>query len=131
MKFWSTKSKQALMTCHPDLQRLFNEVIKTWDCTVLEGHRNKARQDAAFNSGLSKLRFPASKHNQFPSRAIDVIPYPINFSDIKRIYEFGHFVVETAEKLGIGLRWGGDWDGDGDTKDQSFNDLVHFELTQS
>lgn len=128
MKFLSTKSRQKLLSCHQELQRLFNEVLKTWDFTVLEGHRGKARQDEAYNSGLSKLRFPHSKHNQFPSRAIDVIPYPIDFSDIKRIYEFGFFVQETAEKLGIDLRWGGDWDGDGDTRDQTFNDLVHFEI---
>lgn len=128
---FSTKSKSKLLGCHLQLQQLFEEVCKTHDCTILEGYRDKKRQDDAYNSGLSKLKFPQSKHNRFPSHAVDVIPYPIDFSDVKRIYTFGRFVVDTAKKLGIKIRWGGDWDGDGDTTDQKFNDLVHFELVQS
>ena len=31
----------ALESAHPDLQRLFREVIKHVDCKVLEGHRDK------------------------------------------------------------------------------------------
>jgi hypothetical protein len=30
--------------------------------------------------------------------------------------------------MGIGLRWGGDWDSDKDFSDQNFDDLVHWEL---
>jgi peptidoglycan L-alanyl-D-glutamate endopeptidase CwlK len=26
------------------------------------------------------------------------------------------------------IRWGGDWDGDQDFRDQTFDDLAHFEL---
>lgn len=131
MNTFSSRSKANLMSCHQRLQDLFNEVLKTYNCTVLEGHRSKDRQDNAYKSGLSKLKFPASKHNRYPSHAIDVIPYPIDFSDVKRIYEFGKFVIETSKKMGIKIRWGGDWDGDGDTNDQKFNDLVHFELIES
>lgn len=127
-QMFSTKSKSKLMGCHTKLQELFEEVCKTHDCTILEGYRDKKRQDEAYKSGLSKLKFPQSKHNRFPSHAIDVIPYPIDFSDVKRIYNFGFFVLETARKMKINIRWGGDWDGDGDTRDQKFNDLVHFEL---
>ncbi len=125
---FSSKSKSKLMSCHPQLQRLFNEVVKTHDCTILEGHRDKKRQDDAYEAGLSKLKFPNSKHNRYPSFAVDVIPYPIDFGDLDRIYEFGIFVCETAKRMGIKIRWGGDWDMDGDFKDQKFNDLVHFEI---
>lgn len=128
LQMFSSRSKSKLMGCHADLQRLFEEVCKTHDCTILEGHRDKKRQDEAFRSGLSKLKFPQSKHNRYPALAVDVIPYPIDFSDVRRIYAFGWFVLDTAQKMGISIRWGGDWDGDGDTKDQKFNDLVHFEL---
>jgi len=34
----------------------------------------------------------------------------------------------TAQSLGYPLRWGGDWDGDTETNDNRFDDLVHFEL---
>jgi peptidoglycan L-alanyl-D-glutamate endopeptidase CwlK len=33
-----------------------------------------------------------------------------------------------AAELGVSLRWGGDWDGDGSRRDHSFIDLPHFEL---
>jgi len=30
--------------------------------------------------------------------------------------------------MGMKIRWGGDWDMDTQTKDNKFDDLVHFEL---
>ena len=38
------------------------------------------------------------------------------------------YIQATADKLGIKIRWGGDWDSDGDLDDQTFMDLGHFEL---
>jgi hypothetical protein len=32
--------------------------------------------------------------------------------------------------MGIESRMGADWDGDFDTKDQTFHDLPHFELVK-
>lgn len=45
-----------------------------------------------------------------------------------RFYYLGALVRKTAEVLNITIRWGGDWDSDTDFFDQTFNDLVHFEL---
>ena len=42
-------------------------------------------------------------------------------------YYFGGFVLGTAQEMGVGIRWGGDWDGDRVITDQGFDDLVHFE----
>lgn len=39
-----------------------------------------------------------------------------------------HVVFETAASCGVKLRWGGDWDGDGDIHDQRLYDPAHFEL---
>lgn len=37
--------------------------------------------------------------------------------------------VLATVKLGIDIRWGGNWDMDGEpVTDQNFQDLVHFEL---
>jgi hypothetical protein len=33
-----------------------------------------------------------------------------------------------AHEMGVKIRWGGDWDSDGEIKDNSFDDLVHVEL---
>ena len=121
-------STAALDTAHPDLQRLFREVIKHIDCKVLEGHRDKVAQDAAVAAGKSKTKWPTSKHNKSPSHAVDVVPYPIDWSNTARFYHFAGFVKGLAATMGIGIRWGGDWDSDYDFGDQTFDDLPHFEL---
>ena len=41
---------------------------------------------------------------------------------------FAGFILGVASQLDISLRFGGDWDGDRKTDDQTFNDLFHFEL---
>jgi hypothetical protein len=47
---------------------------------------------------------------------------------LARFYYLGAFVKQEADRLNIPLRWGGDWDNDHDLFDQTFYDLVHFEL---
>ncbi len=128
MPAFGKKSLANLNSAHNDLQALFNEVIKHFDCTVLEGFRGKERQNRLFSEGATKVKFPNSKHNHSPSLAVDVIPYPINWKDRERITYFAGFVKGVASQLGIKIRWGGDWDSDTELSDNKFDDLVHFEL---
>jgi len=130
MPKFGTKSRGKLHTCDEDLQDLFNEVVKHFDCTVIEGHRGKDRQNAAYEKGNSKLKFPKGKHNQMPSIAVDVAPYPIDWNDRDRFHYFSGFVLGIASQMGLNIRWGGDWDQDTHTKDNKFDDLVHFELKE-
>lgn len=120
MKF-SDKSQQRLSTCAQPLQDLFNEVIKYVDCTVLDGHRNEEAQNKAFNEGKSKARFPQSKHNFYPSRAVDVAPYPIDWGDKDRFTEFAGIVQGIAFTMNIKIKWGGHFTG-------NFFDGPHFQL---
>lgn len=134
MPKFSQESFSKLSTCHMELQTLFYEVVRSFDCSVLEGYRNEADQEAAFERGNTKIHYPHGKHNGQPSMAVDVAPYPIEWKNIKRFYWFGGYVMGVAErlkqegKMTYSVRWGGDWDGDKDIDDQHFNDLVHFEL---
>lgn len=136
MPQFSEASKEKLSSCHPDLQILFNEVIKTFDCRVLEGYRNERDQNAAFDAKKSQLKFPHGKHNKLPSFAIDVSPCPIDWSKINRFYWFAGYVLGIAQmlkqegKISHLIRYGGDWNRNFNIHDQSFNDLVHFELVQ-
>jgi hypothetical protein len=75
---YSKKSLQNLHTTNKKLQNLFNIVISKVDCTILEGQRGKVRQDMLFEKEKTKVKYPNSKHNRFPSMAIDVAPYPID-----------------------------------------------------
>ena len=128
MPSFGKSSQDKLATCDPRLQKVFNEVIKHFDCTVIEGHRGEAAQNKAFAEGKSKLKYPQSKHNKTPSLAADVLPYPIDWNDTNRMRYFAGFVVGIAATMGIKIRWGGDWNQNTELKDNSFNDLPHFEL---
>jgi len=133
MPSFGTRSKNNLATAHPELQRLFNEVIKGYDCAVICGHRNQEDQDKAYNEGRSRIKYPNSKHNKQPSQAVDVVPWfknkpNIRWNDSKKFYHFAGYVQGVADALGITIRWGGNWDGDDELLDQTFFDLPHFEI---
>ena len=127
---WSRLSHDRLTTCHLGLVHLFDRVIKRkdlpCDLTILCGHRSKAEQDAAFAKGASKLRYPKSKHNVWPSMAVDVAPY-VNgapswdwdwYNKIAPIIKDEWALLDYP---GFRLTWGGDW--------ASFKDGPHWELS--
>ena len=121
MPNFSSTSKERLATCHQDLQTLFNEVIKEFDCTILCGFRNQEDQDAAFNQGRSKLKWPHGKHNLSPSFAVDACPFPApEVWSVETFKEFADKVKEVAKRLQIDITYGGDW--------ADFPDEDHYQL---
>ena len=128
MPRFGTKSRGRLSSCHPDLQKVFNQVIKEIDCSILCGQRGEKEQNKAFDEGRSKVRFPDGRHIANPSNAVDVAPYPIDWEDRERFHLFAGYVLGIADSMGIRLRWGGDWDRDWTVKDNKFDDLPHFEI---
>ena len=128
MPRFGKRSISRLKTCDQKLQELFYEVVKHFDCSIIEGHRGEERQNKAFADGKSKVKYPNGKHNQNPSIAVDVAPYPIDWTDRDRFHYFGGFVLGVAKEMGMNIRWGGDWNQDTHTKDNKFDDLVHFEI---
>jgi hypothetical protein len=117
-----------LRTADSRLQSLAHEVIKYMDHTVLCAYRGQQEQDAAFAAGKSKVRWPASKHNSLPSKAIDVAPYPIDWEDEVRFARLmGHY-ERVAYEQGIRIRLGLDFNGDGRSRDERFLDFPHIEL---
>ena len=130
MPSFGRRSKEHLNQCHQDLQKIANELIKYFDVSVTDSHRGKELQDKYYRDGASKVKWPKSKHNSVPSKAIHLDPYPINYNNIRRYYFMAGFVMMIAHMLDIKIRWGGDWDSDTEITDQSFNDLAHFELLE-
>lgn len=124
-------SQAQLATAHPDLIRLFNEVSKRIPTTIIKGHRPKLEQDAAYAAKRSKLMWPYSKHNPWPSEAVDAGPKPIPPGwPVEPFLAFAKIVLATAVELGIPIRWGGDWDRDGVAQESGEWDLPHFELVR-
>jgi peptidoglycan L-alanyl-D-glutamate endopeptidase CwlK len=133
MPVFGKTSRNNLSSCHIELQNLFNEVIKYYDCSVLCGTRSKLDQDKAFREGRSRLKFPESKHNTSPSMAVDVVPYfsthpHVRWNDTDKFYEFTGFVQGVAAMLEIDIICGSNWDMDDELHDQTLFDLPHFEL---
>jgi peptidoglycan L-alanyl-D-glutamate endopeptidase CwlK len=130
MPRFSQFSLDNLSTCDDKLQRVFREVIRHIDCRVTDGHRTQAEQDLAYNRGHSEKKWPNSKHNQLPSKATDIVPYPVDWEDRERFTLFAGFVMGVASQMGIRLRWGGDWNSNFVVQDNKFDDFAHFELVE-
>lgn len=126
---FSKSSEEKLATCHPDLQKLMNEVIKYYDCSIICGHRGEKEQNEAFEKGYSKLKFPNGKHNKIPSLAVDVLPYPFKgYQDRDQFLFMQGFIKGIATQLGIKIRLGIDFNGDLSFKNDSLFDGPHIEL---
>ena len=130
MPNFGKRSKNRLKGVDHRLVMVLNEVVKYFDITVIEGMRSQERQDQLVKEGKSKTKF--GKHTQ--GKAVDIAPYPIDWNARDDFHYLGGFVLGIANQLGIKIRWGGDWnassffEGKRTTKDNKFDDLVHFEL---
>lgn len=127
---FSKISKQRISTIDPKLQSVLFKAIQVYDFTVLEGHRSNERQDELYSQGRTKLKAGQSKHNQMPSKAVDLAPFPIDWQNLDRFIHLAGIIIGIGHSMGITIRWGGNWDRDNQImkEDQNFNDLPHFEL---
>ena len=118
------RSEKRLKGVDIKLQHILSRLIKIMDVTIIEGVRSQERQDELVKKGASKTKY--SKH--ITGKAVDLAPYPIDWEDRERFHYMGGMLRGIAHELDIKVRWGGDWDSDGEIKDNSFDDLVHIEL---
>jgi len=133
----SEKSEEILSMCHPALQAIVRWASEFVSLEVREGHRPGVRQRELFLQGKTKINYPpGGKHCRVPSEAADIYatPIPRDLNDprwIRQLYYMAGMLRGLAESQNVKIRWGGDWDRDGNTRDQTFNDLVHFEVLLS
>ena len=137
----SANSLAKLDTCHSDIITVIKKsIVNGPDFTVLCGERSAAEQYELYQQGRTKPGKIVtnidgvnnkSMHNHTPSLAIDIAPYPIDWADEDRFIYLGGYILGVADTLGIKFRWGGDWKQNGQTSDERFLDLPHFELISS
>lgn len=132
---FSTASQRHRETLDARLQIILIEAIEIFDFAIVCGHRNEADQNKAHETKRSKLRWPKSKHNSFLSKAVDIVPYPIEWPDkekqtkeeyarrLGRFYHLAGIIKAVAFEKGIEIIWGGDW--------PKFKDLGHFEIKEA
>lgn len=132
MPRFGKRSRERLNGVDAKLVNVLNEVVKYFDITIIEGLRSQKRQDELVAEGKSKTKF--GKH--VLGKAVDLAPYPIDWRARDDFHLLGGFILGVASQMGVNVRWGGDWSasslykGKRTTKDNSFDDLVHFELKE-
>ena len=132
MPRFGKRSRERLKGVDAKLVNVLNEVVKYFDITIIEGLRSQKRQDELVAEGKSKTKF--GKH--VLGKAVDLAPYPIDWKARDDFHLLGGFILGVASQMGVNVRWGGDWSasslykGKRTTKDNSFDDLVHFELKE-
>ncbi len=132
MRTWSKDSKAVYDTLDVRLQRVMTRVRdEIADIALLEGYRDEAKQNKYFDDGTSKLRWPDGQHNTYPSLAVDFRPYPMPGAENMQWAALAYIAsaaILIAKEEGVTLRWGGDWNRNGDMTDQRFYDLFHLEI---
>lgn len=124
---WGKSSLNNLKSCDKRLQDMANMMLarSDFDLTITCGFRGEAEQMACYNNGTSKAKFGQSKHNTFPSQAIDIVPYPIpegwNTTD-RRWQDMALNAMWCAGKLGFEITWGGSF--------KKLKDMPHFEIKE-
>lgn len=140
---FGNRSKEKLSQCHQDLQLIAEESLRVSqvDFGVSEGHRTIEKQQEYFRTGRSKVDGikVKGKHNYQPSLAIDIYASvsgkpKLAFNPTYLSYLGGVLTSVAKRLLNDGkithkLRWGYNWDMDGEIgTDQRFQDMPHFEL---
>lgn len=120
------RSRKNLEGVNPNLVKLAEKALElsTQDFMVTEGLRTVERQKQLVAKGLSKTM--KSKH--IVGRAIDVVPYPVDWKDWSKFVAIYNAFRRASEITGIKFRWGGDWNMNGSYRDEKFLDGPHFEL---
>lgn len=153
MPVLSNRSRERLKGVNPDLVRVVERAIAQTgqDFMVLEGVRTPRRQYELYGQGrtaaqlrkvgldpeLARPKMEAVtwtlKSNHFAGpdglgRAVDLAPYPLDWNDTRKFDEIARAMFDAAEAEGVRIRWGADWDMDGNERERGESDSPHFEL---
>lgn len=130
---YGKRSLKYLSTVRKDLQDVAHYVIgfQVYDLAIICGHRTEGAQLEAFMQGNSSVLWPKSMHNSRPSKALDFAPWidgSIPWNDEAAFILIGGLFLAAGAELGTPVVYGGDWDEDGSTTDQSLMDWGHIQV---
>ena len=116
---------------HDDLVRVVKHAADMVPLMVIEGLRTRERQAELYAMGRTKPGKPVtwtlnSKHCD--GLAVDLAPLPLDWDDRDAFLKLHGAMSIGAQRVGVELRYGGDWDGDGVYGERGESDLVHWEI---
>lgn len=116
----SKRSINNLKGVHPQLIACVYKALESseTDFSVIEGIRTLDRQKALYEAGKSQTM--QSKH--LTGHAVDIVPYPCDWNDIDSFKLVMKAMKDAADKLGISLTCGGDWN--------TFKDYPHYQIKE-
>jgi len=121
-------SAASLANAHPLLQGVLVAARREVVFRILDSRRGRKDQDAAFNAGRSKARYGQSAHNWTPAIAVDLFPAPYDWNNHAAFDRLAVVMMRIAKEQNVPLRWGGDWNMDGNRTLSDAWDKPHFEL---
>ena len=142
MYVYGRASSRNRDSCAPPLIKVMDLGLKMSpvDISIVSGFRDEDVQNLLFRQGASKKPWPMSEHNFMldgkpHSKAFDFAPHlgreiRIPWSDTHLFAVVAGVFFSAAKKLNVKLRWGGDWNMNGLTTDQTFMDWGHLEIEE-
>lgn len=137
------RSRDNLLGVHPDMVKVVNRALQICsqtggpDFSVIEGVRTEARQKQLYAQGRTtpgQIVTWTLKSNHFRNKvtgyghAVDL--FPGSWNDVKLFEKMAQAMFQASKELGIPIRWGADWDRDGNFREKGETDSPHFELAR-
>jgi len=135
-------STQHRDTCAPPLIEVMNLGLEMSpvDISIVRGWSGEEVQNMLFRTEASQKQWPFSEHNFMldnnpHSKAFDFAPHlgkeiRIPWKDTHLFAVIAGVFFAAASRIGVKLRWGGDWNMNGLTTDQTFMDWGHIEIEE-
>lgn len=102
---WGKKSREVLATLTPDLIYLMNKLADIRNVSLISGFREEQEQNEYYRRGTG-VRWPFSKHNVYPSQAVDVVPWPTQYDSIEELDMMLGSIQALSHVLKITVRLG-------------------------
>ena len=119
---FSKTSNDKLDKVNPSLAKVARRALELspHDFTIVQGLRTVEQSAQNIKNGTSFLKNPeSSKH--ISGRAIDFAPFingKIDWNDLDAFWAIVAAFKQAGEELGVKLRFGADWNGNGDYRDE-------------
>ena len=130
------RSEKRLEGVNPTLVSIIRRAAKRlpFPLFVVEGLRTRERQAELYAQGRTKPGRKVtwtlhSKHLE--GKAVDLAPLingAIDWADLSKFDQIAKAMQDAAKEVGVAVRWGGNWDMDGQPRERGESDSPHFEL---
>lgn len=129
-----TRSLERLQGVDPRLVAVVKRAIELTpiDFMVLEGKRTLQRQQELFDQGRKtpgKIVTWTMKSKHIDGLAVDLVPFPVDWNDTRKFDQIAKAMFAAGKELGVTIRWGADWDMDGNYREKGEYDSPHFEIS--